>query len=134
MAKDKRAVAARVYELFDSGDVGGLDAVFDSRLVDHNPVSGSASGIDGMRALVSAIRDGFSDTHHEVLYQTDPGDGWVVSHWRMTGTNTGDWLGMPPTGRKVSITGTDIVRVPDDKITEIRHVEELMQLQQQLAG
>jgi len=131
--KDKRAVAARVYELFDSGDVSGLDAVFDSRLVDHNPVPGTASGIDGMRALVSAIRDGFTDTHHELLYQADPGDGWVVSHWRMTGTHTGDWFGVPPTGRKVSITGTDIVRVPDDKITEIRHVEELMQLQQQLA-
>jgi predicted ester cyclase len=134
MAKDKRAVAARVYELFDAGDVAGLDDVLDSRLVDHNPVPGAASGIDGMRALVAAIRDGFTDTHHELLYQADPGDGWVVSHWRMTGTHTGDWFGTPATGRKVSITGTDIVHVPDDKITEIRHVEELMQLQQQLVG
>jgi predicted ester cyclase len=52
----------------------------------------------------------------------------------MTGRHTGDWFGTPATGRKVSITGTDIVRVPDDKITEIRHVEELQQLQQQLVG
>jgi hypothetical protein len=35
MTTDKRAVAARVYELFDSGDVAGLDSVMDSRLVDH---------------------------------------------------------------------------------------------------
>ena len=41
----------------------------------------------------------------QVVYQADPGDGWVVSHWRMTGTHTGDWFGTPPTGRKVSITG-----------------------------
>jgi hypothetical protein len=114
MTTDKRAVAARVYELFDSGDVAGLDEVIDSRMVDHNPVPGAKSGIDGMRTLVAAVRDGFPDAHHELLYQADPGDGWVVTHWRMTGTHTG--------------------RVPDDKITEIRHVEELLQLQQQLVS
>jgi predicted ester cyclase len=134
MAKDNRAVAARMYELFDAGDVAGLDTVLDPGLIDHNPVPGTSSGIDGMRALVAAIRDGFSDTHHEVLYQGDPGDGWVVSHWRMTGTHTGDWFGTPATGRPVSITGTDIMRVDHDKVVEIRHVEELLQLQQQLAG
>jgi predicted ester cyclase len=134
MTTDKRAVAARMYELFDTGDVAGLDEVIDFRMVDHNPVPGTTSGIDGMRALVGAVRDGFSDAHHELLYQADPGDGWVVTHWRMTGTHTGDWFGTPATGRKISITGTDIVRVPDDKITEIRHVEELLQLQQQLVS
>ena len=134
MTTDKRAVAARVYEIFDNGDVAGLDEVIDGRMVDHNPVPGAKSGIDGMRTLVAAVRDGFPDAHHELLYQADPGDGWVVTHWRMTGTHTGNWLGTPATGRKVSVTGTDIVRVPDDKITEIRHVEELLQLQQQLVS
>jgi predicted ester cyclase len=87
-----------------------------------------------MRALVTALRDGFTNTHHELIYQADPGDGWVVSHWRMTGTHTGDWFGTPPTGKRVTLTGTDIVRIPDDKITEIRHVEELLQLQQQISA
>jgi len=131
---DRRALAARVYDLFDRGDVAGLDEVLDPGLIDHNPVPGASSGIEGMKLLVAAVRDGFTDTHHQLVYQADPGDGWVVTHWRMTGKHTGNWFGTPPAGREVSITGTDIVRVPDDKITEIRHVEELLQLQQQLAG
>jgi predicted ester cyclase len=106
---DRKAVAARVYELFDAGDVAGLDQVIDQGMVDHNPVPGTSSGIDGMRALVAAVREGFTD-------------------------HTGSWFGTPPTGREVSFTGTDIVRVPNDKITEIRHVEELLQLQQQLTS
>jgi hypothetical protein len=40
----------------------------------------------------------------------------------------------PATGPPVSITGTDIVRVDDDSVVEIGHVEDLRQLQQQLAG
>ena len=133
MAKeDKRAVATRLYEIFDAGDVAGLDDVVDQQLIDHNPVPGATSGIDGMRTLVAAVRDGFSDTHHELLYQADPGDGWVVNQWRMTGKHTGDWFGQPATGRRVSFTGIDLLRVDHGKITEIRHAEELMQLQQQL--
>jgi len=134
MGTDRRALAARVYDLYDRGDVAGLDDVLDPGLIDHNAMPGTSSGVEGMRASVAAVRDGFTDPHHEVIYQADTGDGWVVTHWRMTGTHTGDWFGTPATGRQVSITGTDIVRVPDDKITEIRHVEELLQLQQQLVG
>jgi hypothetical protein len=51
----------------------------------------------------------------------------------MTGTQTGPWFGSPATGRVVS-SGTDIVRVVDGRMTEIRHVEQLPQLQAQIAG
>ena len=37
--------------------------------------------------------------------------GWLV---RMTGTNTGSLMGMPPTGRHVEITGTSIDRFDAD--------------------
>ncbi|MDJ0466895.1 ester cyclase [Streptomyces sp. H27-C3] len=127
-----RAIAARVYQLFDDGDIAGLDQVLSADLIDHNPVPGATSGIEGMRMLVAAVRDGFTDTRHELIYQGEPGDGWVVSHWRMTATHTGDWFGTSATGRPVSFTGTDLMHVTDGKITEIRHVEELFQLHHQL--
>ncbi|MFD8229880.1 ester cyclase [Streptomyces massasporeus] len=131
---DPRAVAARLYDLFDAGDVAALDHILSPDLVDHNPVPGSASGIDGMRMLVAAVREGFTGSRHELVYQGETDDGWVVSHWRMTAEHTGDWFGTPATERSVSFTGTDLVRVTDGKITEIRHVEELFQLHQQLTA
>ncbi len=36
--------------------------------------------------------------------------------------------------RDVSFSGTDIVRVVDGRITEIRHVEQLLQLQARING
>ncbi|WP_107119818.1 nuclear transport factor 2 family protein [Streptomyces regalis] len=49
-------------ELYDTGDVAGADEVFAPDVIDYNPAAGAApSGIDGMRALVAAVRDGFTE-------------------------------------------------------------------------
>ncbi|WP_051858413.1 ester cyclase [Streptomyces cellulosae] len=125
-------VAARNLELYDTGDVAGADEVFAPDVIDHNPAGDAASGIDGMRALIAAVRDGFTGTQHRILFQQELADGWVVLHWRMTGTHTGDAFGIPAGGNPVDINGTDIVRVVDGKITEIYHVEELLKLTQQM--
>src|SRR5581483_5999630 len=124
-------VAARNLELFDTGDVAGVDEVFAPDLIDHTPVAGAASAIDGHRQLIAAVRDGFSDTQHRILFQQELPGGWAVVHWRMTGSHTGDAFGFAASGNPVAINGTDIVRVVDGKIVEIYHVEELLKLTQQ---
>ncbi len=128
-----RDVATRLYEIFDSGDVAAVDTLFAPDFVDHNPAPGAPSAIDAMRGLVSAVRDGFTDARHELVFQEETGDGWVVTHWRMTAKHTGYWFGTPASGRDVSFAGTDIVRVSDGRITEMYHVEELLQLQAQIS-
>lgn len=126
-------VATRMYEIFDSGDVAAVDTLFAPDLVDHNLAPGVPTAIEGMRGLVSAVRRGFTDPRHELVFQQETGDGWVVTHWRMTGKHSGDWFGTPASGRAVSFAGTDIVRVVDGRITEMYHVEELLQLQAQIS-
>jgi predicted ester cyclase len=79
------------------------------------------------------VRDGFTGTQHRVLFQRELSDGWVVMHWQMTATHTGDAFGFPASGNPVSINGNDIMRVVDGKITEIYHVEELLKLTQQIS-
>lgn len=36
--------------------------IFAQDVIDHNPAFDAASGIDGMRASIAAVRDGFTDT------------------------------------------------------------------------
>ena len=86
-----------------------------------------------MRALITAVRGGFTDTQHRVLFQQELPGGWVVLHWRMTATHTGDAFGFAASGNPVDIDGQDIMRVVDGKITEIYHVEELLKLTQQIS-
>lgn len=126
-------IAFRELELYDTGDVAGADEVFAPDLIDHTASPDAASGIDGMRASIAAVRDGFTDTEHRVLFHRELPDGWVVIHWQMTATHTGDAFGHPASGNPVSINGNDIMRVIDGKITEIYHVEELLKLTQQIS-
>lgn len=126
-------VAFRELELFDTGDLEGVDEVFSPDLIDHNGTPG-ISGIDGMRGLIAAVRDGFTDTQHRVLFFQEMADGWVGMHWHMTATHTGEAFGVAASGHHVSIKGSDFMRVVDGKITEIYHVEELLKLVQQLSG
>ena len=127
-------VAARELELYDTGDVAGADEVFAPDLIDHNPSGDAASAIDGMRALIAAVRDGFTDTQHRILFQQELAGGWVVLHWRMTATHTGEAFGFPASGNPVDISGIDIMRIVDGKITEIYHVEEMLKLTQQISA
>ncbi len=43
----------------------------------------------------------------------------VIANWTLTGTHTGDsYFGVPPSGKKIEINGTAIVRFEDGKIAE----------------
>lgn len=123
--KALRTTASSAYQLFDDGNVEGVDALYAPDLVDHNPVYGATSAIEGMRTMVGWTRDGFSDPHHEILYQAVIDDEHVVTQWRMTGRQTGPFLGIEATGRELVFVGTDIVRIVAGRITELRHVEDL---------
>jgi predicted ester cyclase len=113
--------------------VAAVDTLYAPDLVDHNLAPGAPNAIDAMRGLVAAGRDAFTNPRHELLFQEETGDGWVVNHWRMTAQHTGNSFGTPASGRDVSFTGTDIVRVVHGRITEVHHVEELLQLQAQIS-
>ncbi|MEU0428715.1 ester cyclase [Streptomyces canus] len=121
-------------ELYDTGNVDGAEEVVAPNVIDHNPATEAVSGIDGMRASIAAVRDGFTGTEHRILVQQEFPDGWVVLHWQMTGTHTGDTFGVPASGNPVDINGLDIMRMVDGKITELYHVEELLKPTQQISG
>jgi predicted ester cyclase len=52
----------------------------------------------------------------------------------MHGTHTGGFLNIPPSGKSVTMTGTDIVRIVDGKVRDIWHVEDAMGHLQQIGA
>ena len=131
---DLIALATDSYRLFDEGDVAGVDRLYAPTLVDHNPVPGTATPRAGMRTLIGWITDGFTDAHHEILFQGVIGTDTVVIQWRMTGRHTGPFLGVDATGREIAFMGTDIIRIEDGQIVELRHVEDLFGAYAQVTG
>jgi predicted ester cyclase len=60
---------------------------------------------------------GFPDTRFTVHDLLADGDKVIIRRsW--TGTHTGVYRGIPPTGRQVTVTGTTIYRLEDGKIAE----------------
>jgi steroid delta-isomerase-like uncharacterized protein len=115
---------------------GNIDAAGDyiaTDLVDHSSLPGLPDGLEGAKAIFAMIRAGFPD-HDAVIHdQVAEGDK-VVTRKSFTGTHEGEFLGVPPTGRRVTINVIDIVRVQDGRIVEHWNTVDLLGALQQMGA
>ena len=58
----------------------------------------------------------------------------VVSRWTGTGTHQGEFMGIPSTGNKVTVTGIGIDRLVDGKIVEHWEQFDTMGMMQQIGA
>jgi predicted ester cyclase len=90
-------------------------------------------GPRAVRELVEVYRAGFPDvrfTIEEVIAEDDR----VAVRWSAQGTHAGGLLGIPPTGRACTASGTDLYRIRGDKIIESRVHWDAMGLLQQIGA
>jgi steroid delta-isomerase-like uncharacterized protein len=129
---DNKAVLRRFYqEFWSEGRQEVIDELLSDDYVDHQPLPGFPPGKSGFAALLKMWRTGFPDMREEVQDLIAEGDK-VVGRFTMSGTHTGEFLGLAPTGRQVSMTGIDVVRIQDGQIIEFWYAEQLHDLMQQL--
>src|SRR5262245_48494855 len=76
-----------------------------------------ARGRDGFREFVNAYLMGFPDGTTTVDDQIAEGE-FVATRWTGRGTNTGELMGMPPTGKQVTIEGITFARIAEGKTRE----------------
>lgn len=74
-------------------------------------------GIEGAKQHVLGVRRTYPDLHLTIDQQIAEGE-WVVTRVTMTGTHSGEWLGMRPTGERVRMTAVNVDRVIDGRIVE----------------
>lgn len=75
------------------------------------------AGIEGMKQHLVAVRETYPDLKMTIIRQYCDGD-YIISEFIAEGTHQGEWLGMKPTGKKLSFTGVDIDKTADGKIIE----------------
>jgi steroid delta-isomerase-like uncharacterized protein len=115
---------------------GRLDearALLADDLVDHDamPFPGREPGAGGLLKVVAMIRAALPDLERHVDEEYASGDR-VTTSFTDRGTHTGELFGIPPTGRAVAVRGINVARVKDGRISELRHVEDLLGLMRQL--
>jgi steroid delta-isomerase-like uncharacterized protein len=125
---------AIVRRLTEEGFIGGKVAVVDDVVaescVDHDPLPGQPQGREGQRVTCQMVVDGLSDRSIEEFYLA-AGDK-VVENWVCSGTHTGEFLGIPPTGKRIHVRGMEIWRLDGGQIVERWGVIDSGDLLQQL--
>jgi steroid delta-isomerase-like uncharacterized protein len=110
---DHAATVRRIYDLINAGDVEGFGRLMADDFVDHEELPGLAPTKDGVLAFFRMQLAAFPDTRMEVQDIVASGDK-VVARVRYTGTNRGEFLGAPATGKSVDVQLVDIFRFGDD--------------------
>jgi steroid delta-isomerase-like uncharacterized protein len=132
-ASDPADTYRRVIDAVGAGDAAALDELMATDLVDHNPVPGQAPGVEGFRQWMAAARAAFPDlrgTVDAVVADGDLAAGRVT--WR--GTHRGPFVGLPASGREVTILAFHHVRVSSGRVVEWWGTADLLGAVQQLGG
>lgn len=118
MSEQNEALARRwIDEMCGRHDLSVGDEIFSPDLVDHNPAPGQASGPEGQKQVLRELWAGFPDFHSvaEDVFSTQDR---VAVRWSARGTHLGEYYGLAPTGRQMTYSGIDILRVENGKIVE----------------
>jgi len=119
-------------ECWNQGKMDSIRELVASGCKLHDPVFPAlTSGADNLKRHIETCRSGFPDLKFSIE-DTIAERNEVVHHWTARGTHKGQFLGLPPTNRTVTISGTSINRIEGGKIVEQWSDWNLMTLMEQL--
>jgi predicted ester cyclase len=94
-----------------------IDKYFSPTFGVNRTPPGITPNVGGTKKWKAAVLKAFPDYHTEIEDQFADGDR-VVIRWRSRGTHQGEFQGIAPTGRQITVTGITISRIADGKIAE----------------
>jgi steroid delta-isomerase-like uncharacterized protein len=74
-----------------------------------------SDGQEAVRGLLQGFIHGFPDFHLEIIRLRHMDDGVLVEEV-MTGTHDGEWVGVPPTGRRIEVPVVGIFEFDADRL------------------
>ncbi len=133
MSGEENKVLLRRYieEVLNQGNIDAVDKFFAADCVDHTAPPGTAPGANGIRQLLTVTLAAFSNIH-ATIEDIIAEENKVVTRFTARGTHTGEFLGIAPTGKEVSLMQISIDRISGGKIVEHWGLADQMALMQQL--
>jgi len=131
--EENKEIVRRYQEIYNRNDLDALGEVVSENLLTPRIMPGIPTGIEGAKAAHRIMLAGFPDYQTTIDDLFAEGDK-VAARITMSGTNTGSFLGVPPTGKQVSFTGMYIARIENGKIVEHWGEEDGISLLQQLGA
>ena len=131
--ENNKAVAHQMLdEVFNQGNMSLADELLSPNYIEHEELPpGVPAGREGLKQTILMTRAAFPDFSATIEDIVAEGDK-VAQRITWTGTHKGDFMGIPATGKSVSIQVLDIIRVVDGHIVEHWGLMDSMGLMQQL--
>lgn len=126
-----KALINRFYQAVDQGDTDAVEGLFSPQWENIDPAFSPMRGLDGARTLVQMFTTSFPDFTSQIELMAAENDQVAVRTFH-TGTHQGTFLGIPATGKQVSVYATGIFTCKDGKLVQNRVVFDAFGLLQQL--
>jgi steroid delta-isomerase-like uncharacterized protein len=120
MAQENSILIRRWFEeVWNNGRMEAIDEMASPDVIGHGQAQHATDiGLREFKPFVQALRSAFPDMKVTIDYVIEQGDK-VVARWTSTMTHRGEFLGIAPTGKKATITGTTTQRISGGKIVEV---------------
>ena len=129
--KNKALVRRGIDEVWNGGNRTAVDELVSADFVVHASRPGNEiHGREGVAAYFASLRTAFPDLQFTVE-DSIAEDDRVVTRWSARGTHRGEFQGIAPTDKPVTVNGIDIDRIAGDQVIECwMQLDELGLLQQ----
>jgi steroid delta-isomerase-like uncharacterized protein len=123
----------RFFEAFNAGKLDDMFEAMSPEIVFYGATTGKPEGIDGAREWFTMLHNAFPDLRITVE-SMEADDDKVVIQQSFTGTHKGQFRGVAPTGRHVTVKSTDLIRFADGKHVEQWNNLDVLGLMQQIGA
>ena len=132
--EENKTIVRRYQEAYNTNNLDALNEIVAPDFVSHSLAPGLPEGLQGGNLMHQMTMAAMSDYQVSIDDLIAEGDR-VAARFTMMGTHTGaDFLGLPPSGRKINVSGISIFRIADGKIVEHWANEDALGLLQQLGA
>ncbi len=115
--RNKDVVRRFVEQVQNNNDWDAYDELNDPEFVNLSAPPGVPADREGGKMFLQSFANGFPDARFAINDMVAEGDR-VVTKKTFSGTHTGEFAGIPPTGNRVELTYVDILRLRDGRIVE----------------
>ena len=121
--EENKAIVRRFVEAYNNRNLDALDDILAPDYFDHT----SQVGPEGLKQLLNMAFQAFPNLHETIEDIIAEGDK-VWARITFTGTHTGEWMGIAPTGKEVTVEMVDIFKIDNGKLVEYRDISDNIDL------
>lgn len=132
MSEHAKAIVRRfVEEVQAKGNLDAVDDFIAEDCVNHTPPPGVTPDREGAKQIFAMFRAAFPDHDAVILDMVGEGDT-VATYKTFIGTHQGEFMGIPATGKRITVRVMDFVRLREGKIAEHSNIVDVSGLLNQL--